>query len=308
MTSAVVTGGAGFIGSHLTEELLRRGYQVTVFDNLSTGKRSNIEHLATGRRLSFVEGSVGDLGQLRKILTGADIIFHQAAIASVPGSIRDPIASHAANATGTLNVLVAAADCGVKKIVCASSSAVYGDSPVLPKVESMIPDPRSPYAVTKLVGEHYCSVFREIHGLAIASLRYFNVYGPRQDPNSPYAAVIPLFFRKALSGEPPVIYGSGEQSRDFIYVKDVVTANILAAESGATGVFNIGSGKSVTVNQLAQLIIELVGNTSLRAAHQETRTGDILHSVADISRARGFGYEPSHSLEEGLRNTLNAFT
>jgi UDP-glucose 4-epimerase len=308
MTSAVVTGGAGFIGSHLTEELLKRGYQVTVFDNLSTGKRSNIEHLVKGREASFVEGSVTDLGMLRKTLSGADIIFHQAAIASVPGSIRDPGPSHAANATGTLNVLIAAADCGVKKVVCASSSAVYGDSPVLPKVESMAPDPRSPYAVTKLVGEYYARVFREIHGLAIASLRYFNVYGPRQDPNSPYAAVIPLFFRKVLSGEPPVIYGSGEQSRDFVYVTDVVTANILAAESGATGVFNIGSGKSVAVNRLAQLIIDLAGNSSIRAAHREARTGDILHSVADISRARGFGYEPSHSLEDGLRKTLSAFT
>jgi UDP-glucose 4-epimerase len=259
---------------------------------------------SSGRNARFIEGSVTDLGLLRKTLSGTDIIFHQAAIASVPVSIRDPIASHAANATGTLNVLIAAADCGVKKIVCASSSAVYGDSPVLPKVESMTPDPRSPYAVTKLVGEHYCSVFREIHGLAVASLRYFNVYGPRQDPDSPYAAVIPLFFRKALGGEPPVIYGSGEQSRDFTYVQDVVTANILAAESGATGVFNIGSGKSVTVNHLAKVIIGLVGNNSVHAVHREARTGDIMHSVADISKARGFGYEPSHLLEDGLNETL----
>jgi UDP-glucose 4-epimerase len=306
MTSAVVTGGAGFIGSHLTEELLKRGYQVTVLDNLSTGKLSNIEHLVDDHRASFVNGSITDLSLLRGLFKGIDFVFHQAALSSVPRSIRDPMASNEANITGTLSVLVAAYENKVRKVVCASSSSVYGDTPVLPKVETMSPNPRSPYSVTKLSGEHYCRVFGEVYGLETVSLRYFNVYGPRQDPDSPYAAVIPLFFKKVLAGEAPTIFGDGEQSRDFTFVKDVAQANVLAAESKATGVFNIGSANRVTINQLFESIARLCGNATVKPVHVERRAGDVLHSLSDISRAGTFGYRPKYSLEEGLRETFVA--
>lgn len=298
----VVTGGAGFIGSHLAGELAK-GNQVILIDDLSSGKRENIAALVSQGNAQFLQGSVTDLGMLQEALQGADFVFHQAAIASVPRSIEDPSASHHANTTGTLNVLIAARDNKVKKVVYASSSAVYGDSPPGPKREDMPPNPQSPYAITKLAGEYYCQIFRQIYGLPTVCLRYFNVYGPRQDPGSQYAAVIPKFLERASVGKPPIIFGDGDQTRDFVFVRDAVEANILAAQSKATGVFNIGSGKSISINDLAKVIAEVVG-ASLKPIHREPRSGDIRHSVADIARARDFGYRPEYRLEDGLMRTV----
>jgi len=305
MSRVIVTGGAGFIGSHLTEELVRRGYQVIILDNLSKGRMSNIEPVLKNGSAEFVQGDITNLPLLRKLFSGADYVFHQAAIPSVPFSIKSPITSHNANINGTLNVLLAAKDKGVKKVVYASSSSVYGDSPTLPKVEDMIPNPLSPYAVTKLTGEYYCKVFQDIYGFDTVSLRYFNVYGPRQDPNSPYAAVISLFINNALAGKSPIIFGNGEQSRDFTYVRDVAEANILAAERNATGIFNLGSSQRVTINHLAQLVFKLVGNSTIEPVYKDSRPGDIMHSLADISKARAFGYYPKYNLEAGLKETLD---
>jgi len=311
--AVAVTGGAGFIGSHLAEELLKRRYKVTILDDLSTGKLENIRHLIepsshreeSGNSAEFVRGSITDLPLLKNVFQGIDYVFHQAAIPSVPRSIENPQASHEANITGTLNVLLAAKDNGVKKVIYASSSSVYGDTPTLPKKEDMSPNPQSPYAVTKLAGEYYCQVFQQVYGLATVCLRYFNVYGPRQDPGSQYAAVIPRFIQKVLDNKPPIIFGDGEQTRDFTFIKDVVDVNILAAESDATGVYNIGRGERVSINRLAELVIKFIGN-SVEPVHEELRPGDIKHSLADISKARHFGYDPKYSLEEGLRETIRA--
>ena len=307
MSRVIVTGGAGFIGSHLADELVRQGYKVIILDNLSIGRMSNIEPLLADGSAEFIQGSITNLPLLRKLFSGAEYVFHQAAISSVPHSVKNPKASHHANVTGTLNVLLAAKDNGIKKVVYASSSSVYGDTPTLPKIEDMIPNPLSPYAVDKLAGEYYCRVFHKIYGLNTVCLRYFNVYGPRQDPNSPYAAAIPLFINNALAGRSPIIFGDGEQSRDFAFVKDVAQANILAAESKTTGIFNIGTSKRVTINQLAHLIIKLVGNGAVKPIYKDPRPGDIAHSLADISKARAFGYHPKYSLEDGLRETLSTF-
>ncbi|MFO7772828.1 MAG: SDR family oxidoreductase [Dehalococcoidia bacterium] len=314
--TVVVTGGAGFIGSHLAEELLRRGYNVAVLDDLSTGKPENIAHLlnptnstnptnSINSPVEFIDGSITDLPLLKKHFRDVDYVFHQAAIPSVPRSIADPRASHEANITGTLNVLLAARDSGVKKVIYASSCAVYGDTPTLPVTEDMLPAPQSPYAVTKLAGEYYCQVFHRVYGLPTVCLRYFNVYGPGQDPHSQYAAVIPLFIREALDNRPPIIYDDGEQTRDFIFIKDVVDANILAAESDAAGVCNIGRGQRVSINRLAGLVIRLVGS-SVEPEHREARPGDVRHSLADISRAGQFGYSPKYSLKKGLGETIQA--
>ena len=257
---AVVTGGAGFIGSHLADELAKQGYHVVILDDLSTGKKENIAGLLSRDNVEFVEGSITNLSMLRKLFQRIDYIFHQAAIPSVLRSVENPQAVHEVNLTGTLNVLLAAKDNGVKKVVYASSSSVYGDTPTLPKREDMIPNPQSPYAVTKLAGEYYCHVFRQAYALPIACLRYFNVYDPRQDPNSQYAAVIPRFIDRISQGKPPIIFGDGEQTRDFTFIKDVVQANILAAESNATGIFNVGKDERTTISQLAELIIGLIGN------------------------------------------------
>lgn len=302
----VVTGGVGFIGSHLAEELARRGYHVVILDDLSTGKRENIEALLKGEDVKFIQGSITDLRLLQGLFQNVDYVFHQAAIPSVPRSIEAPIASHEANVTGTLNVLLAARDNGIKKVIYASSSSVYGNTTALPKNEAMFPNPQSPYAVTKLAGEYYCHVSYKVYGLPTVCLRYFNVYGPRQDPNSQYAAVIPRFISRALKGEPLIIYGDGEQTRDFTFVKDVVEANILMAESEATGIFNFARGESVSINRLAEVIIEFSGN-SLRPTHEAPRPGDIRHSLADISRAKTFGYGLKWSLEEGLKETIRVF-
>ena len=300
---AIVTGGAGFIGSHLAEKLLTRGYQVIILDDLSTGKRGNILPILTQGDIQFIEGSVTDLPLLNKLFQNVSYVFHLAAIPSVPRSIEDPQATHEANTTGTLNVLLAARDNGVKKVIYASSCAVYGDTATLPIREDMSPNPQSPYAVTKLAGEYYCQVFHQVYGLPTVCFRYFNVYGPRQDPGSQYAAVIPAFIQKVLDKRPSIIFGDGEQTRDFTFIKDVVDVNILAAESDATGVCNIGRGERVSINRLAELVIKLVGN-SVEPVHQEPKPGDIRHSLADISRARQFGYNPKYNLEEGLRETI----
>ena len=299
----VVTGGAGFIGSHLVEKLVGRDYQVIILDDLSTGKMENIEELLKNNNVEFVQGSVTDFPLLKRLFKDASYVFHQAAIPSVLRSIENPQASHEVNVNGTLNVLLAAKENSIKKVIYASSSAVYGDTPTLPKREDMKPHPLSPYAVTKLVGEYYCQVFHEVYKLPTICLRYFNVYGPRQDPNSQYAAVIPRFIKRAFQGDCPIIFGDGEQTRDFTFVKDAVEANILALESDACGLFNIGRGESITINRLAELIIRLAGN-NVEPIHQEPRPGDIRHSLADISKARTFGYEPKYGLQAGLGETI----
>lgn len=303
----VITGGAGFIGSYLAWELCAEN-DVAVVDDLSTGSLRNIKALVDSGKVSFAEQSVTDADGLLAVFRGADYVLHQAAIPSVARSVRDPLATNEAGIRGTLSVLSAAREAGVRKVVFASSSSVYGDTPTLPKHEGMIPRPMSPYAVTKLAGEHYCRLFTEIYGLKTVSLRYFNVYGPRQDPSSEYAAVIPRFISCALRGEPMPIYGDGMQTRDFTFVKDVAMANVLAAESGATGVYNIGSGRRVSVMELAEKVAEAAG-VELKVVHLPPRAGDVRDSLADITRAReGLSYSPGHSLEEGLRITLEWLT
>jgi UDP-glucose 4-epimerase len=297
----VVTGGAGFLGSSLVEELAVDN-SVVIIDNLSTGRKENLAELPAGN-VEFIEGSVGDLALLKKLFRHVDFVFHLAAIPGVSRSIDNPLASNETNVTGTLNVLLAAKDVGVKKVVCASSAAVYGETRTLPQKEEMIPNPQSPYAATKLAGEYYCRVFRAVYGLATVSLRYFNVYGPKQDPSSEYAAVIPKFMRRASEGRSLTILGDGEQTRDFVFVSDVVRANILAAESDAGGVFNVGQGRRISINQLAKLVIRIV-NKDLPIIHQQARQGDIRQSLADITKARLFGYQPEYDLERGLREMV----
>ncbi len=257
--------------------------------------------------MKFIKGSITDFNLLQNVMKDIDYVFHQAALPSVPRSIKDPISSNEANITGTLNVLTAAKDSGIKKVICASSSSVYGDTPTLPKSENMPVNPLSPYAVTKATGEFYCRVFHDIYGLKTASLRYFNVFGPKQDPNSQYAAVIPKFIYAIMNNEPPVIFGDGEQSRDFSYVKHVVDANILACESDKTGIFNIACGRRITINQLVDMINEILGK-DIEPVYKEPRPGDIKHSLADISRARTFGYEPESDFKEELRETIRWFS
>ncbi|RLG33323.1 GDP-mannose 4,6-dehydratase [Methanosarcinales archaeon] len=302
----VITGGAGFIGSNLATELSKeKESEVIIVDDLSTGRVSNLEKI--NKNINLVRGSITDLQLLKGIFKDVDYVFHQAAIPSVPRSIKDPIASNNANVNGTLNVLVAAKDCNVKKVIYASSSSVYGDTPELPKREDMVPNPLSPYAVTKLLGEYYCKVFNEVYGLKTISLRYFNVYGPRQDPYSDYAAVIPRFINRVLENKPPVIYGDGEQTRDFTFVKDVVRANIQAMKSDANGVYNIASGNRISINELANVIMKLMGR-NLKPIHEAPREGDIRHSLGDISSAKKtLSYEPQYSVEEGLIRTIKWF-
>ena len=297
----VVTGGAGFIGSHLAGELLHLG-RVTVVDDFSTGSPENLAHLPPGD-LQVLRGSVTDLPFLRRACEGADAVFHLAAIASVQKSLADPARDHEVNATGTLNVLLAARDTGVKKVIFASSAAVYGDAAVPPVDESRCPAPLTPYAASKVAGEHLCAVFTARCGLETTVLRYFNVYGPRQDPCAEYAAVVPRFLVRALAGKPPVIYGDGTQTRDFVYVGDVVRATILALQRDASGVFNIGSGEATRVKDLARLAVAAAGSGA-EPVHESRRPGDILHSVASISRAGNvLGYRPRWTLPQGLAET-----
>lgn len=298
-----VTGGLGFIGSHLTDELLEMGNRVTVIDNLSTGSPDNLRD-PRHENLEIVEGSINDL-DLESLFEGKDYVFHQAALASVPESVRDPLRCHRVNATGTLRVLMASCRAGVRKVVNASTSAVYGNNPEMPLREDARPMPLSPYAVSKVAGEYYCQVFED-YGLETVSLRYFNVYGPRQRPDSQYAAVIPRFIDALLSGRSPQIYGDGEQSRDFIYVGDVVRANIFLAESPGSGVYNVAGGTSVTVNRLFDIISGILGSNA-EPEYLDERPGDVRHSLADTSRLAAAGFSPEVGLEEGLMRTVEWF-
>ncbi len=303
---AVVTGGAGFIGSHLVEGLFAKGYQVTVIDDLSTGTLENLYSTGIFDQIEFIKGSVTDEVMLKKVFKGARYVFHQGAIPSVPRSIKKPLPTNEVNVTGTLKVLESARQAGIKKVVYASSSSVYGDTPSLPKHEDMLPLPMSPYAVSKLSGEYYCRVYTAVHNLPTVSLRYFNVFGPRQSAESEYAAVIPKFIQALKENRRPVIFGDGNQTRDFSFVKDVVKANISAAESKASGIFNTGSGNRVSINRLAEIIIGIFNQPGVKPEHEAQRAGDVLHSLADISRANAFlGYHPEYSLEEGLGITVS---
>lgn len=303
--SILITGGAGFIGSNLAGELLKQDYSVIILDDLSTGRERNLREFKN--RITFVKGSITNLELLKKICKDVSFVFHQAALASVQRSIEEPKKVTEVNIIGTLNVLLAARDSGVEKVIYASSSSVYGDTLELPKRESMQPMPKSPYAVSKLAGEHYCSVFTKVYGLQAICLRYFNVYGPKQSAFSEYAAVIPRFIARVLKNQPPIIFGSGEQTRDFTFVKDAVKANILAMKSNATGVFNIASGKRISINELAYKIISMLGK-KLKPEHAEPRKGDVMHSLADISLAgEKLGYKPSYDIDKGLKETIEYF-
>ncbi len=304
----LVTGGAGFIGSHLAERLVTLGAKVRILDNLTTGKRQNLASFA--HQVELLEGSLTDLATVRKAIAGVAVVFHQGALPSVARSVEDPLTTHQVNATGTLLLLLAAREAKVKRVVFASSSSVYGDTPTLPKREDMPPNPQSPYALSKLIGEQFCRLFWQLYGLETVSLRYFNIFGPRQDPTSQYAAVIPRFITALLRGERPTIYGDGEQTRDFTFVDNCVQANLLAAtaEGVAGEVFNVGAGKQTSVNELFRLIRSLVGVNDIEPLYAPPRLGDVRHSLADITKARErLGYEPSVLLEEGLERTIAWF-
>ncbi len=300
-----ITGGAGFIGSHLADELATSN-SVIIIDDLSTGKKENIARLIEKDNVTFTQGSILDLSLLQKLFQGVDYVFHLAALARVPRSIEDPLITNEVNIKGTLSVLLAARDNRVRKVIYASSSSIYGDSPTLPQREDMSPSPQSPYALTKLAGEYYCNIFCQIYGLSTVYLRYFNVYGSRQDPQSQYATVIPAFIGRISQNLPPIIFGDGEQSRDFTFIEDVVQASILAAETNAAGAYNIGGGKSITINRLAEIILNLM-QRDLEPVYEKPRPGDPKHTLADISEAKGFGYEPKWALEDGLRRTIKEF-
>jgi nucleoside-diphosphate-sugar epimerase len=303
MANYLVTGGAGFIGSHLSEELVRRGHRVRVADSLITGKRSNLDHVPG---VEFLEGDLADMPFAQLAVDGMDYILHQAAIPSVPRSVKDPITSNRANVDATLNVLVAARDAGVKRLVFAGSSSAYGDTPTLPKHEAMPDSPLSPYALQKVVGEQYLQMFTKLYGLETVTIRYFNVFGPRQDPSSPYSGVISVFATALIEDRSPTIYGDGEQTRDFTYVANVVDGVLRACEaSGASGeVINVATGGRISLNQLFHTMKSLVGATA-DPIYVETRAGDVRDSQADISKARRIlGYEPTISFEEGLRRTV----
>ena len=303
---AVVTGGAGFIGSHIAQTLARNGLRVRIIDDLSTGHRANLDEIKGD--VDFTQGTVADEEMLNKVLDGAELIFHEAAIPSVPRSVEDPRQSHVASVDGTFTLLLAARDKKVRRVVYAASSSAYGDQPTLPKAEEMLPDPLSPYAVAKLVGEYYCQVFARVYGLETISLRYFNVFGPRQDPGSQYSGVVSRFISALLTNQQPVIYGDGEQSRDFTYIDNVVDANLKAASarSGFGSVINIANGERITLNQLLEELKTITGKSKITADYKTPRVGDVRHSLADISRARNLlGYEPVVGLNEGLRRTID---
>jgi nucleoside-diphosphate-sugar epimerase len=301
----LVTGGAGFIGSNLTDELIRRGAKVTIIDNLVTGFKENLDEIAGG--FEFVEGDINDEAALSKAVAGCEIVFHQAALPSVPRSVDNPAETHEACLNGTFKLLVRSRDAGVKRFIYAASSSAYGDQPTLPKVETMRPEPLSPYAAAKLAGEYYCRVFYEVYGLETFSLRYFNVFGPRQNPSSMYSGVISRFVDAIYSDKQPVIYGDGEQSRDFTYIANVVDANIKAAHAanGFGEVMNVANGDRITLNELLAVLKTIAEKPDVRADHRPERKGDVKHSQADNSRARELlGYEKLVGLEEGLRKTI----
>jgi nucleoside-diphosphate-sugar epimerase len=304
MNKYLVTGGAGFIGSHIAGELVRKGHAVRVIDNFSTGKRENISSFLD--EIELVEADIREFKACRKVVEGMDFVLHQAALTSVPFSIEDPLLTNEVNITGTLNLLLASRNAKVQRLIFASSAAVYGDDSRLPKTENMEGLPISPYALSKRVGEMYCRLFSQLYGLSTVCLRYFNIFGPRQDPFSQYASVIPNFIGKMLKEEKPSVFGDGEQSRDFLYVSNVVEANILASRiSEVSGeVFNIAGGEKTTVNSLVKELNEVLGK-QIKPAYEDPRSGDIKHSYADISKARKMlKYEPTVSFSEGLRETV----
>jgi UDP-glucose 4-epimerase len=308
MRESLVTGGAGFIGSHIAEALVARGERVRVLDNFATGRRENLAGF--GDKIMLVEGDLNDPAALKRAVEGVEVIYHEAALASVPRSVADPIGSNRANVDGTVALLWAAKEAGVRRVVYAASSSAYGNAPGFPRIETIRPEPLSPYAVAKLTGEYYMRAFTECYGLETVSLRYFNVFGPRQDPKSQYAAAVPLFTTAILEGRSPTVFGDGEQSRDFTYVANVVRANLLAADapSEAAGkVFNVGCGDKVTVNQVIAAINRILGR-NVPSVFVPPRAGDVRHSHADISLARKLlGFEPVVSFEDGLRKTVEYF-
>jgi UDP-glucose 4-epimerase len=303
---ALVTGGAGFIGSHIAAALAGRGVSVRVIDDLSTGHLANLEEI--GGDVDFVRGSLNDEDKLRRTLEGVELVFHEAAIPSVPRSVENPRETHRACVEATFSLLLAARDAGVRRVVYAASSSAYGDQPASPKVETMSPDPLSPYAAAKLFGEYYCKVFTRAYGLETVALRYFNIFGPRQDPSSQYSGVISRFIAALAGDGQPVIYGDGEQTRDFTYVANAVEANLLAAESAkAIGqVINVANGRQTSLNELLSALKKVTGRVDAEAEYRETRIGDVRHSLADITLAREMlGYTPRVGLEEGLQKTLD---
>ncbi|MEO8434146.1 MAG: SDR family oxidoreductase [Pyrinomonadaceae bacterium] len=302
----LVTGGAGFIGSHIAAAMAANGARLRVIDDLSTGHLENLEEI--GGEIDFIKASLNDRDAARRALEDVELVFHEAAIPSVPRSVQDPLETHVACVDATLALLLAAREKGVRRIIYAASSSAYGDQPTLPKHEEMRPEPLSPYAVAKLVGEYYCQTFTRVYGLETISLRYFNVFGPRQDPSSQYSGVISRFISALMSGERPMIYGDGEQSRDFTYVSNVVDANLRAAETtrGIGEVINIANGERITLNQLLEELKSLTGRETVEASYQQPRSGDVLHSVADISRAGRFlDFTPRMKLREGLQLTID---
>ncbi len=304
----LVTGGAGFIGSHIVESLVNQHQDIRVLDNFLTGKKENIADFID--KIELIEGDIRDFQTCEKALTGVDFVLHQAALPSVPRSIEDPILTNEINVSGTLNLLVASRNAKVKRFVFASSSSVYGDDPSLPKDESMTGIPLSPYAASKIIGEKYCQVFSQNYGLDTVSLRYFNVFGPRQDPDSPYSAVIPIFIAKMKKGESPTIFGDGEQSRDFTFVRNVIDGNLLALEAHEVSgeIINIACGDSITVNTLFQKIRDFQ-KKDIDPVYEKPRPGDIMHSFADITKAKKMlGFEPAVSLDDGLEETILWFS
>jgi len=307
MEKYLVTGGAGFIGSNIVEELVKRGVEVRVIDNFLTGKRENITSFLD--KIEFIEGDIRDFKTCRRALEGVDFVLHQAALPSVPLSIKDPLLISEINIMGTLNLLLASREANIKKFVFASSSSVYGNDPRLPKNENMEAAPLSPYAITKLVGEMYCRIFSQIYGLSTICLRYFNIFGPRQDPFSQYAAVIPNFIDKMLKGEKPIIFGDGEQSRDFTFVSNVVEANILAAkaEDVTEVVINVACKERITVNFLVEKINEII-RKNIKPLYEKPRPGDVKHSYADILKAKKMlKYSPGVTFREGLEKTIRLY-
>jgi len=305
MSLYLVTGGAGFIGSHLVDEILRRGDKIRVLDNLSTGREVNLAHLSG--RIEFHNADIRELDKIRPLFDGVDFVAHLAALSSIPRSVADPITSNAVNIGGTLNVLVAAREAKVKRVVFAGSSSVYGDNPILPRIESHETRPLSPYALTKLAGEQYCKVFTMIYGLETATVRYFNIFGPRQNPESHYTGVLTIFNLAFLRGETPVIYGDGEQSRDFTYVLNAVDATLRACTApGASGMaFNVGVGERHTLNEIIGLLNKIYGRQA-KPRYESPRPGDVRDSLADITLAKKLmGYEPKVDFREGLRRTVD---
>jgi len=309
MSRVLVTGGAGFIGSNLTEALLQRGHLVRVLDDFSTGKRENLIFDKEYPSLEIIEGDIRHLPTCLKATEGMEYVFHKGALPSVQRSVEDPETSNAVNVGGTLNILLAAREKGVKRVMYAASSSVYGDTPTLPKHEEMPPNPLSPYALQKYIGEQYCRLFYQLYGLETVSLRYFNIFGPKQDPNSLYSAVIPKFIDALLEGRPPTIFGDGEQSRDFTYIENVVQANLLAmsAEHLHGEAINIACGKRISLNQLLNVLKEILG-LKLSPVYQEARKGDVKHSLADIRKGKEIiKYEPKVGIEIGLKKTVEFF-